>query len=70
MVSGSQAHEKVWLFFSPITFNVNVVEKYVSGISETFGMKYISTIPSHVCCAFIYNLTLCKNHLNNYFAYF
>ena len=35
-----------------------------SGISETSGMKYISTIPNlGVCCAFIYNLPLCKNHL-------
>jgi len=41
---------------------------HVSGISETSDMKYISTIPSHVCCAFMYNLTLCKNILHHYFA--
>ena len=41
------------VIFSPFTSNVNFVETYVSGIS---GIKYISTISSHVCCAFMFNL--------------
>jgi len=45
------------LLRSPITSNVNFVEiyNYVSGISETSGMKYVLKIPSHVGCAFMYN---------------
>jgi len=39
---------------------------YVSGISETSGINIISTMPSHVCCAFMCNLTSCKNHLHYY----
>ena len=64
MVSSSQALEKVWLFSVPLhPMLILWKHNYVSGISKTSGMKYISTIPSHVCCAFIYNLTLCKKHL-------
>jgi hypothetical protein len=33
------------VIFSPITSNVNFVETYVSGISETSGTKFILTIP-------------------------
>jgi len=48
MVSGSQALEKVWLFSVPL-HPMLVLWKhilvYVSGISETSGTKYKSTIP-------------------------
>jgi len=56
MVGGSQALEKVWLFSVPLHPMLILWKYYVSGISETSGMKYISKIPSHVCCAFMYNL--------------
>jgi len=60
MVSGSQAFEKVLLFsvpLHPMLILCKNIDLHVSGVSETSGMKYISTIPSHVCCAFMYNLT-------------
>ena len=41
----------------------------VSKISEKSGMTYISTITLHVCCAFMYNITFCKNHLHHFFAW-
>jgi len=72
-VSGSQTLEKMCFFSVPlhpmlIWCKKNNIGLHVSGISETSGMKYISTIPSYVCCAFMYNLTLSKNILHHYFA--
>jgi len=52
----------------PMLIGFKNIGKHVSGISETSGMKYISTTPSHVCCEFMYNLPLCKNMLHHYFA--
>jgi len=63
MVSGSQAFKKVLLFSVPLHPMLILCKKniglHVSGFSETSGIKYISTIPSRVCCAFMYNLKVC-----------
>jgi len=57
MVSGSQALEKVWLFSVPLQ-PMSILwknKKFICfWISETSGLKYISTIPSHVCWVFMY----------------
>jgi len=47
------------VIFNPITPNVNFVETYISGISETSGIKHkYQLYILHVCCAYMYNLTL------------
>jgi len=66
MVSGSQALEKVWLFSVPLHPMLIFMETFDSGISDTLGMTYISTIHLQVCCVLMYNLTLCKNHLHHF----
>jgi len=58
---GLQALENVLLFSVPL-HPMLILWNHILCLwdSQTSGMQYISTLPSHVCCAFMYNVTLCK----------
>ena len=67
MVSGSQALEKVWLFSVPL-HPMLILWKHMFLEFQKHQARNIFQQYLTVCCALMYNLTLCKIHLHHYFA--